>query len=423
MTVTLATGLRCVRCDARYPLGPMFEGCPRCATGAFRSGLTPDYDYAGLAAALGGGVLEEDGPGLWRYRRLLPVVERSHEVSLGEGATPLVPVPRLAEAVGAAALWVKDESRNPTGSFKDRHAAVSVGKALDLGARTLVASSSGNAGAAVAAYATRAGLGCVVLTYPGVPAAARVPIQALGGRLVVTTHEGRFALMREAVARLGWYPVTNLTDVPTNGAYGHEGYKTIAYELHAQLGGEIPDLVAVPTAYAEGLFGIWKGFRELVTLGRAPRAPRMLACEPAGGPLAMAFHGGGPPVVRVPRAPTVARGIGGAANSYVGVAALAESGGLVAQAADPDILAAQRALAAEGLFVDPAAAAAVAGLQGAARAGRVPRGLRVVVVATSSGLKNLQALEAAYPEPPEIAPELEAMLAALEAPARTGASR
>ncbi len=126
----------------------------------------------------------------------------------------------------------------------------------------IMASSSGNHGTAIAAYAARAGLECVVLSYPGISEAAAALVQAHGAGLAITSREGRWTIIREAVERCGWYPATNFTDIPTNGAYGHEGYKTIAYELHGQLGGETPTHVEVPTAYAEGLFGIWKGFDE-----------------------------------------------------------------------------------------------------------------------------------------------------------------
>lgn len=411
--MTFAIGLRCVYCGARYGLEPLFEGCPACATPDFASGLTPEYDYAALRASLGDGPLDEPGPGIWRYRRLLPLTSAAHELSLGEGGTALVPLPRLADELGAAELWVKDESRNPTWSFKDRHAAVAVSKAFEAGARTVAIATSGNHGVSVAAYAARAGLRCIALTYPGVPDAARILMQGYGATVLLTTHEGRWVIMRAGVKERGWYPTANLTDIPTNSAYGHEGYKTIAYEVHAQLGGSVPDLVAVPTAYAEGLFGIWKGFDELTRLGQARRAPRLLACEPLGGALGAALAGGNGAIARVPRPPTVARGLGGSANAYIGVAALSASDGAVAQADDAAILAAQRDLAREGLFAEPAAATALAGLRAVRARGELPRGQRIVLVSTSGGLKNLEAARAAYPEPATVAPSLDAALEAI----------
>jgi threonine synthase len=386
---TFATGLRCLRCDARFPLAPMNEGCPLCATDAFRSSLTTVYDYEGIRASIAGTTLGEPGLGIWRYRRLLPVIDRCHETGLGEGGTALVPQPSLAAEFAAAGVFVKDESRNPTWSFKDRLAAVAVSKARDFGATTLLASSSGNAGVALAAYAGRAGLGCIVLSYPGLPETAAVMMQMSGAVVVITSREGRWMIMREAVERLGWYPTTNFTDIPTNGAYGHEGYKTIAFELHEQLDSATPDYVVVPTAYAEGLFGIWKGFHELVELGLAERVPRMIACEPAGGPLLPAWRDPERDIARVQAQATIARGVGGTTNTYMGVVALRASDGLVAQADDGQISTAQDDLARLGTFAEPAAALSLAGLRQLAIAGEIAPGASIVLLSTSGGLKHL----------------------------------
>lgn len=403
--MTYVTGLRCVYCDARYPLAPMFEGCPACASDDFASGLTPIYDEAGLRVSIGTGSIAQDGSGLWRYRRLLPVVEPDHELSLGEGGTPLVAVPRLAEALNAAELWIKDETRNPTWSFKDRHAAVTISKALDFGAETVVVSTSGNHGAAIAAYAARAGLRCVALTYPGIPAGARVLMQAFGAQVIVTSPEGRWALMREAVHDHGWYPAANFTDPPTNGPYGHEGYKTIAYEIVDQLGGRAPDLVAIPSGYSEGLFGIWKGFDELSRFGVTEPVPQFLACEPAAaGPLSVAYAGGHGHIARVSPMPTVARGIGVVANSYIGIAALRASEGLAVHVGERAIMEAHRDLAAEGFFAEPASATALAGLRDATQDGLISEGLRIVLVNTSSGLKNLEPILPLHDEPKPLDP-------------------
>jgi len=387
-------GLACVYCDARYAVEPMSAGCPACRSATFASSLTPTYDYEQLRKDLGDGPMAEAGESLWRYRRLLPARNRINEVSLGEGGTPLIPAPELAHELGAAEVWVKDESRNPTWTFKDRNAAVTVSMAVEFGAKAMVVSTSGNFGASVAAYAARAGLDCIALTYPGISDATRTLIEAYGASLVMTSPEERWAVMEEGMREHGWYPASNYTAIPTNGAFGHEGYKTIAYEVLDSLG-DAPDVVSIPTAYGEGLFGIWKGFDEMVRLGRTSRVPRMVACEPSGSPLARAMSDAGHPIVRVPRTPTVARGIGGAVNSYASVAALLASNGMVVQSDDDEIMAAQRTLAAEGIFVEPASAAALAGLRTLAANGRLPEGLRIVIVNTSSGLKNLEGIHGA----------------------------
>jgi threonine synthase len=410
--VSLVVGLVCPRCDTRYPIAPMHEGCPACADDAFRSGVTPEYDLDAVRASLSGGPLAEAGAGIWRFRRLLPLADEAHEVSLGEGRTALVTTPTLAEELDATAVWVKDESRNPTWSFKDRNAAVAVSMAAAFGARVVVASSSGNHGAAVAAYAARAGLGCVVVTYPGIPQVAADHIRAYGARLVITSRAGRWSLLREGVRERGWYPVTNLTEIPTNDAYGHEGYKAIAYELFDELRGELPDYVVVPTGYAEGLFGIWKGFDELVSLGLAARVPRLIACEPVGGPLGEARRLG-VPIARVEPRPTIARGIGAAVSSYIGNVAIERSGGIVAQADDTAIRRAQADLASAGIYLEPAAATALAGVRELARLRVLPRGARIVLIGTSAGLRNPASVASELPA--EIAPTLEAFDAGFSA--------
>lgn len=409
-------GLRCVFCDATYPLGAMHGGCPACATDRFRSGVTPDYDYDAIRSSLTDGRVIEQGVGVWRFRRLLPLIDSTHEVTLDEGGTALLSMPTIARDADAVDVWLKDESRNPTWSFKDRHAAVTISKAHELGAEMVMASSSGNHGAAVAAYTARAGTPAVILTYAGLSEAAATLIQAYGAILAITTREGRWAVIREGIERFGWYPATNFTDIPTNDPYGHEGYKTIAFELHEQLRGHVPDYVVVPTAYAEGLFGIWKGFDELRLLNLTARVPRMVACEPSGGPLAVAWRDAATPIARVSAQATVARGIGGSVNSYLGIAALRRSNGLVVQAPDDAILAAQADLARMGTFVEPAAAASLAGLRVLRASGDIERGATIVLISTSGGLKHLAPSVRRYPAPVELRePSIEALAEAVPA--------
>jgi threonine synthase len=383
-------GLQCIHCQATFPLEPMHEGCPACATDRFRASLSPTYDYRLLAEHVARqGITSDAGIGVWRYRSLLPTAtDGAGEISLGEGHTPLVPVPELAGELGLTRLWVKNEAQNPTASFKDRNAAITVAKALEFGATTIIASTSANHGLAVAAYCARADVDCVILTYPGIPDNVRSLMHACGARVIVTEREARLDRLREAVADNGWYPATNMTRLPTNNAYGHEGYKTISYEMFEQLGGEVPDIVAVPTGFGEGIFGIWKGFRELVELKLANRVPRMLACEPLGGPLTLAVDHGDRHLVDVGPRSTIARGIAVTVNTYMGVVAVTRSNGGVASASDPEIVHAQHDLAACGLLAEPASAVGLAGLRTVARRDRLDGAQTAVVIATSSALKS-----------------------------------
>src|SRR5262249_8050164 len=256
-------GLQCLRCRALFDAGLVFAGCPRCREHGVSVNLTVALDLGPLAGAtldaLGG-----EGRGLWRFRHLLPV-DGAAPVTLGEGGTPLVHLERLGRRLGIPRLYAKDESQNPTWSYKDRLCSVAVTHAGQGGARGVVVSSTGNHGASTAAYAARAGLPCVIFTLASVPDTMKTLMQAYGAAVVACpTSESRWTLMREAVERLGWYPTSGFVLPPLgSNPYGIEGYKTLAYEVVEDLGGTAPDMVVVPSAYSDGLHGIGKGMAEL----------------------------------------------------------------------------------------------------------------------------------------------------------------
>jgi threonine synthase len=198
-------GLQCLRCHARFEEPRLFTGCPRCRADGIAVNLTVAYDLVPLA-----GVTPETfgtaARGLWRFRPLLPV-RPAHPVSLGEGATPLVHLERLGRRLGLPRLYAKDESQNPTWSYKDRLCATAVTHAVETGARVITISSTGNHGASTAAYAARAGLPCVIFTLASVPETMKTLMQAYGAAVVACpTSESRWALMRQGIERFGWYP-------------------------------------------------------------------------------------------------------------------------------------------------------------------------------------------------------------------------
>src|SRR5438105_3750199 len=228
--------------------------------------------------------------------------------ALAEGATPWIHLDRLGQRLGLPRLYAKDESQNPTWSYKDRLCSVAVTHAVETGARVITISSTGNHGASTAAYAARAGIPCVIFTLASVPETMKTLMQAYGAAVVACpTSESRWELMRQGIERFGWYPTGGFV-VPPIGSnpYGVDGYKTIAYEVAEDLDWTAPDVVVVPSAYSDGLFGIWKGWTELQTLGLVKHAPRMIAAEPFG-PLAHALERGlqAPEPVEAP-APSVA---------------------------------------------------------------------------------------------------------------------
>ncbi len=390
----------------RYPLfPPLLEGCPATSTAELQYPLALDYDYARLPQDF----FDRDPyPGIRRWAELLPPLATG--LSMGEGGTPLVAAPRLGEWAGFdGELYIKDESRNPTGSHKDRLNLCTVSAAVLSGAPGVTVASSGNHGAAAAAYAARAGLPCVLFITEGTEPHLVRMVSAYGAAIVPLPRTLRRVLMRELVERAGYHPVSSITSTHTGHPFGPEGYKTIAYEIYRQLGDRLPAAVFIPTAYAELLYGVWLGFKELSQEGGRGAAPQLFACEPAAGAPLRAALAQGRPVVQVEEAPTAAYSIVVAANGYRGVLAVRESEGDAVAVSDEEMLAAQTALGREGLWAELSGAAGLAGLRQAARAMSFDG--PVVCLMTSSGLKD-QGLPA--PTLPPVAPTWEAVRATLK---------
>ena len=354
----------------------------------------PVYDLTGDVAE------DPDAPGLFRYRRLLPLRDDDVPVSLGEGSTPLLPMTRIGGTLGLKALTLKDETRGPTWSYKDRLAAVAITRAKAAGADTVVVGTTGNHGAATAAYATAAGLRCVAITLVSVPETMKVLMQVLGAE-VVAVHEPseRWALMRAAVADRGWVPLSGLADPPVgSNPFGVDGYKTISYEIVADLGRE-PQAVLVPIAYGDGLMGIHRGFQDLLALGRIDRLPRLIAVEPLG-PYSASLEAGGEIPSRVDGRPSVAFSIAGTVATRQGVDAMRQSGGrAVVVGDDAEILAAQRRFGSEeGIYLEASAAIVLPALERLVADGDLDLDAPVVAVGTSSGLKDVGATAGYLPE-------------------------
>jgi threonine synthase len=353
-----------------FPLfPPLTRGCPRTSTDEIAYPLEITYDYGRVDPRL---FEQEPGTDLARWSPLLPPLEAP---TLGEGGTPLV---------AFDGIYVKDESRNPTWSHKDRLNRVAVSAAVASGAAGVVVASSGNHGASAAAYAARAGLPAIVLTSADSPPAVQAFVRAYGAKVVSVPAEARWPLLREVVDRLGYHPVSNQTVTHTGHPFGPEGYKTIAYELFLQLGG-VPAAVFTPTGYAELLYGMWKGFVELRLLGLAEAVPRMFSCETAaGGPHARALATGAPAAIVELRV-SDAYGIAGTVGGHRGVVAVRDSGGEALLVTDEELRAAQRDLARQGLWQELSGAAGLAGYRKLRRDFDGP----VVCVATSSGFKDV----------------------------------
>lgn len=338
----------------------------------------------------------ERGPrSLWRYGPLLPVRDPANRVSLGEGWTPLLPTPRLGARIGARRLLIKDESANPTGTFKARGMALAVSMAKELGVARLAAPSAGNAAGALAAYAARAGLEAHLFMPRDVPRANAVECEAMGAR--VTLVDGLISdcgrIVAERRAAEGWFEVSTLKE-----PYRIEGKKTMGLELAEQLGWRLPDAVFYPTGGGVGLIGMWKAFAELEALGWiGSERPKMIAVQAAGcAPIARAWDTGASESDFWQDAATVASGlrVPKALGDFLVLDAVRASGGAAVAVEDRDMLAAGRLLAeSEGLFVAPEGAACVAAAGRLLQDGFLRPGDELVIYNTGTGLKYLEAWE------------------------------
>jgi len=352
------------------------------------------YDLAGVRKALSKDALAQRPPELWRYRELLPVRRTSDIVSLGEAMTPLVRLPRMAERLGGGEILVKDEGRLPTGSFKARGLVMAVSMAKAFGIRHMAMPTNGNAGAALAAYASRAGIKTTIFC-PEVTPEVNVNEIALQGATVYRVNGliddcGR--IVAEGKTKVGWFDTSTLKE-----PYRIEGKKTMGLELAEQLDWELPDAIFYPTGGGTGLIGMWKAFAELEAIGFiGKKRPRMIAVQATGcAPMARAFEAGTEHAPRFENAHTIAHGIlvPQAIGDFLILRAVRESGGFAIAVTDETIAAALDEVAhQEGFLMCPEGAATYAAYQQSLADGRIGRDARVVLFNCATGLK--------YPLPP-----------------------
>ena len=413
--MSFLTGLACIRCGVTFPPEPRFDGCPRCRVQA-PSNLTPTYDYDAIRRAFRLEALRDRPATMWRYREFL-APDEAEVVSLSEGMTPLIHAPRLGSRLGVSRLYIKDESRNPTWSFKDRLASAALAMGRRFGARLVGVSSSGNAGAAAAAYAARAGLPCVIFTFQGAAGAMMTQMRAYGAMVVATVEKAdRWKLLHACIAKLGWYPTSPFFGPPIgSNPYGVDGYKTIAFEVCEQLAWRAPDWCVLPVAYGDALFGAWKGFREFADLGLVPNRPRMVAAEIYGS-LQRALMGSSDVPPEMPTTPpTIALSIGTARSTYQALHALRQGQGLARTLEDADLLHLQKLLAQdEGLYAEPSSVAALAAIWRLRSEGIIGEQDTVMAVMTAAGLKDPEPTAREAGEIPVITPDLAVLRDALK---------
>jgi len=380
---TFVTHLECSATGARYAADELHN------LSRERKPLLVRYDLAGIKKALTKEALARRPRDLWRYRELLPVRRARDIVSLGEPVTPIMVMPRLAKTLKATEILVKDESRLPTGSFKARGLAMAVSMAKALGVAHMAMPTNGNAGAALAAYASRAGIKTTVFCPEDTPE-VNVREIALQGATVYQVNgliDDCGKIVAEGAAKVGWFDTSTLKE-----PYRIEGKKTMGLELAEQLGWDVPDVILYPTGGGTGLIGMWKAFAELEAIGfMGAKRPRMVAVQAAGcAPIVRAFDAGEEHAPRWQDAHTIASGIRvpQAIGDFLILRAVRESGGFAIAVPDDAIAAAIDEVAREeGLLLCPEGGATYAALKQALADGRIRREERVMLFNCATGLK------------------------------------
>jgi len=378
--------LECSFCHREYEARRLHNVCTECG-----KPLLVRYDLKRIAKFLTRQSLFARRPDIWRYRELLPVRREDNIVTLGEGWTPLLHAVSLGESLGLRELYVKDESLNPTQSFKARGMSVAVSMAKELGVKKLAAPSAGNAAGALAAYCARARIGAYLFMPRDTPRANIIECEVAGAH--VTLMDGLITDCGAEVARRkeseGWFDVSTLKE-----PYRVEGKKTLGYEIAEQLEWTLPDVIIYPTGGGTGLVGMWKAFDELQQLGWiGDKRPRMISVQAAGcAPIVCAFEAGDRFAEEFENAATVASGlrVPKAIGDFMILDAIRESGGTAITVTDEELIEGAKELARiEGIFAAPEGGACVPALRKLVARGDVKPGEKVVLFNTGSGIKYL----------------------------------
>jgi threonine synthase len=384
--------LSCPRCGRTHDPAKPHNVCD-CG-----SPLLVEYDLDAVGSAVRPDDIASRAPDMWRYREMLPLAEPEKVTSLGEGLTPLLPVPLLAQELGLSELWVKEDGLNPTGSFKARGAAAGVARAAELGIREVALPTAGNAGGAWACYGAAAGIRVHVAMPSDAPEANRLECLAFGAdlQLVDGLISDAARVIAEGVERHEWFDVATLRE-----PYRIEGKKTLGLEIAEQLDWRFPDAIVYPAGGGVGLIGIWRAISQLRELGWVDDPfPRLILVQAEGcAPMVRAFEEGREESEPWPDARTVAAGlrVPKALGDFLALRAVRETEGTAVAVSDEGILAAMRRLAAGGIMAAPEGAATLAGADVLRERGDLGAQDRVVLINTGSALKYPDALRAALP--------------------------
>ena len=397
--------MRCIECGKAHDMSRPSYACSSCG-----NLLEIVVEREDALSRIGKSDLKKRPLSVWKYKELLPIGPKASVFSLDEGGTPLVKCSRIGKETGLKNLWIKFDGTNPTGSFKDRGMTVGITKAMELGMKTVTCASTGNTSASLAAYAGLAGLKCVVLIPEGKVALGKLAQAMMHGAIVVSV-KGNFDealdVVMRAADKLAMYVLNSVNP------FRIEGQKTAAFEVCDQLGGRSPDHLYIPVGNGGNSAAYWKGFVEYESLGLASGLPSIRGIQAEGAaPIARMFSSKSDRYVPVAKPETVATAIriGNPANWKKTYKAIKESRGSASTVSDQDILRAQKMMAmSEGIFPEPAGAAALAGLLKDVEAGAVDKDARIVCVSTGHGLKDPDTAISQSVRPKSIEPTVEAL--------------
>ncbi len=387
MSTTYFSHLSCSTCGKICAAAEVHTVCQACGRA-----LLAEYDLQRAKRELKLRDFGSHEPGLWRYRKLLPVTDDASVISLGEGGTPLLRPEKVGQELGLSHLFIKDEGPNPTGSFKARGIALAVSRAVELGIKEASMPSAGNAGGALAAYAAKAGMKAHIFVPKDTPVVNIREASLYGAEVELVDGVISDAAKRMNERRKGtaWFDMSTMKE-----PYRLEGKKTMGFEIAEQFGWDLPDVIIYPTGGGTGLIGIWKAFRELEALGWIPsKRPRMVAVQASGcAPVVRAFNQHASESLFWEGAKTAASGLRvpkAFADSLI-LQAIYESGGHAVAVDDADLLDDMRKVASlEGIFLCPEGAATLTATRSLIRTGYIKPSDRVLLLNTGTGYKYIE---------------------------------
>jgi threonine synthase len=394
--------VECIQCGARYSKADVIYTCSKCG-----GLLDIKYDYSNVDTSK---LVNGTGEGVWRYRELLPFADDIKPVTIQEGNTPLYRCDRLAKAMGITDLWVKHEGLNPSGSFKDRGMTIGVTKAVELAVKGVACASTGNTSASLAIFAAKAGFPCYVLLPKGKVALGKVAQAMMHGAQVFSllgNFDDALRIVRVLCEEESIYLLNSVNP------YRLEGQKTIAFEVAEKLGWNVPDRLILPVGNAGNISAIFKGFLELKTLGITDAMPRMTGIQAVGAkPIVNAINAGEAEITPEDKPETIASAIriGNPVNAAKALNAIRSTGGLAESVTDEEITEAQLDLARmEGIGVEPASAASIAGLKKLVEQGAIERDERIVCITTGHLLKDPERAREICEPPTEVEADVEVL--------------